>query len=104
MSLQQASRQLEITISEMLYQWLSREAERRAENVSSVIQAALEQHVEQHAQPFDLTKTRTWELCGAFTVAEPEAEYIVDPNETESPVTNYAEHVDDVLSEIIVDT
>ncbi len=91
MSIQQASRQLEITISETLYQWLSREAQRRDQNVSSVVQAVLEQH----AQPFDLTKTRTWELCGAFTVAEPE--HLVDPDETESPVTNYAEHVDDVL-------
>jgi hypothetical protein len=73
MSIQPASRQLEITISETLDQWLSREAQRRDQNVSSVIQAVLEQY----AQPFDLTKTRTWELCGAFTVAEPEPEYIV---------------------------
>jgi metal-responsive CopG/Arc/MetJ family transcriptional regulator len=90
---QQASRQLEITISETLYQWLFREAQRRAQDVSNVVQAALEEYVQQ----FDLTHTRTWELCGTLAVAEPDPEYIVDLNETETPITNYAEHVDDVL-------
>jgi len=93
MSVQQASRQLEITISETLYQWLSREAERRAQNVSHVVQTMLERY----AQQFDLTRTRTWELCGAFTVTEPEPEHFVDLDETGTPITNYAEHVDDVL-------
>jgi len=45
----------------------------------------------------DLTQTRTWQLCGAFSIAEPEPEYLVDSGETESPTTNYAEHIDDVL-------
>ncbi len=53
--------------------------------------------LKEYAQQFDLSKTRTWELCGAFTVAEPEAEYVVGSDETGSPTTNYAEHVDDVL-------
>jgi hypothetical protein len=93
MSTQQTSRQLEITISEMLYQWLFREAQRRAQDISSVVQTALEEY----ARQFDLTRTRTWELCGAFAVAEPEPEYLVGSDETGSPTTNYAEHVDDVL-------
>jgi metal-responsive CopG/Arc/MetJ family transcriptional regulator len=93
MSTKQMSRQLEITLSETLYQWLSREARRRTEDVSTVVQTALEQY----AQQFDLTQTRTWELCGAFTVAEPEPQYIVGSDEAGSPITNYVEHVDDVL-------
>lgn len=68
MSTQQMSRQIEIAISDALYQWLSREAQRRAQDISTVVQAALEYY----AQRFDLTQTRTWQLCGAFTIAEPE--------------------------------
>jgi metal-responsive CopG/Arc/MetJ family transcriptional regulator len=93
MSVQQASRQLEITISETLYQWLLQEAQQRAQDVSSVVQTALEQYV----QEFDLTRTRTWELCGSLAVAEPEPEYVVGSDETGAPITNYAEHIDDVL-------
>ena len=93
MSLQPMSRQLEITLPNPLYQWLFREARRRAQDMSTVVQTALEQY----AQQFDLTQTHTWQLCGAFTVAEPEPEYIVGADETGAPTTNYAEHVDDVL-------
>ncbi len=93
MSTQQMSRRLEITISDTLYQWLSREAQRRAQDVSTVAQTALEYY----AQQFDLTQTRTWQLCGAFSIAEPEPEYLVGSDEMGSPITNYAEHVDDVL-------
>jgi len=95
MATQKASRQIEITVSEALYQRLSREAQRRSQDVSTVIQAALEQH----SREFDLTQTRTWELCGAFTVAEPEPKYLVGSDEADSPATNYAEHIDDVLYE-----
>jgi hypothetical protein len=95
MSMQQVSRQLEITIPDTLYQWLLGEAQRRTQDVSTVVQTALEQY----AQQFDLTQTRTWKLCGAFTIAEPEPEYIVGSDETGAPITNYAENVDDVLHE-----
>ena len=64
-----------------------------ARDVSSVVQAVLEEYVEE----FDLTRTRTWELSGTLAVAEPEPEYLVGVDETGSPVTNTAEHVDDVL-------
>jgi metal-responsive CopG/Arc/MetJ family transcriptional regulator len=90
--MQQLSQHLEITLPDALYQWLLNEAKRNAQDVSTVVQAALEQY----AQPYDLTKTRTWELCGAFTVVEPEAAYIVNSNQ-DLPVTNYAEHVDEIL-------
>jgi len=93
MPVQHGSRQLEITVSEPPYQWLFHEAQRRAQRVSTVVQAALEQY----AQQFDLTQTRTWELCGTLAVAEPEPEYIVGSDEVRDPTTNYAEYVDDVL-------
>ncbi|MDY7080680.1 MAG: hypothetical protein SXV54_27680 [Chloroflexota bacterium] len=93
MSTQHTSRHLEIILPNSLYQWLFREAQRRAQDVSTVVLTALEQY----AQQFDLTQTGTWQLCGAFTVAEPEPEYIVGSDETGAPTTNYAEHVDDVL-------
>ncbi len=93
MSIQQKSRQLKITVPDTLYQWLLQEAQRRAQDVSTVVQVALEQYVEQ----FDLTQTQTWRLCGTFTIAEPEAEYIIGSDDTGVPITNYAEHVDDEL-------
>ncbi|MCX6031671.1 MAG: type II toxin-antitoxin system Phd/YefM family antitoxin [Chloroflexi bacterium] len=46
---------------------------------------------------FDITQTRTWALRGTLEVAEPEPEYIVGRDEQGRPITNYAEHVDDVL-------
>jgi hypothetical protein len=89
----QKMRQLEITIPDTLYQWLLYEAQRRAQDISVVVQTVLEQHVQQ----FDLTQTKTWELCGTFTIAEPETKYVIDTDETDSPITNYAERVDDEL-------
>lgn len=44
-----------------------------------------------------LEKPRTWELCGTLMVAELEADYVVSSDESGRPITNYAEHVDDVL-------
>ncbi len=76
---------IEITLTETLHNLLSREAERRGQDVSTVIKAALERYAEQ----FDITHTHTWDLCGAFSVTDGDA--------SELPVTNYAEHVDEVL-------
>jgi hypothetical protein len=50
--------------------------------------------LEEYAQRFDITQTRTWQLCGAFTVAEPDPEYVVGSDETGVSVTNFAEHVE----------
>ncbi len=44
-----------------------------------------------------LEKPRTLELCGTLMVAELEADYVVSSDESRRPITNYAEHVDDVL-------
>lgn len=89
------SRELKVTVSGPLYEWLQQEAERRSQDVSTIVQSLLEQY----AEGFDLTDTRTWELCGSLTIAEPESEYLVGVDSAGSPVTNYAEHVDDVLYE-----
>lgn len=93
MSVQQVARRVEITISEPIYQWLYREAQRRAQDVSSIVQAALEDYVEQ----FNLTQTRTWELRGTVTVAEPEPEYVIGTDEVGNDMVDYSERVDDVL-------
>lgn len=93
MSVQQVARRVEITISEPIYQWLYREAQRRAQDMSSIVQAALEDYVEQ----FNLTQTRTWELRGTVTVAEPEPEYVIGTDEAGNDVVAYSERVDDVL-------
>jgi len=90
----QTSQQLKITVPYTLYQWLLHEAQRSAQNISDVVQTAL---LEQYAQQFDLTQTRTWELCGTLAVAEPDTEHISGIDETGAPVTNYAEHVDEIL-------
>jgi metal-responsive CopG/Arc/MetJ family transcriptional regulator len=93
MSVESISHQIEITLPHLLYQRLLREAQYRAQDVSTVVRTALEEY----AQRFDITQTRTWQLCGAFTVAEPDPEYVVGSDETGAPVTNFAEHVDAVL-------
>lgn len=49
------------------------------------------------AQRATITQTRTWELRGTLEVAEPEPEYIVGRDEQGRPITNYAEHVDELL-------
>ncbi len=92
MATKQKSRQLKITISDELYGQLSEEAKRRSQNISSVVESILETYTEQ----FDMTLTQTWQLCGMLTITEPDPEYVVATDEAE-PMTNYAEHVDDIL-------
>lgn len=46
---------------------------------------------------FNFKHTRMWELCGTLTVAEVEPEFVVGLDSAGQPVTNYAEHVDEVL-------
>jgi hypothetical protein len=42
-------------------------------------------------------KSKTWQLCGEFRLAEPEAAYVVGKNSQGPPITNYAEQVDSTL-------
>jgi hypothetical protein len=44
-----------------------------------------------------LDRPHTWELCGSLAIAEPEAVYVISHDESGRAITNYAEHVDDVL-------
>lgn len=89
----QSLRQIQITISDPLYHWFSHEANRRSQKVSDVVRIALEDY----ARQYDLAQTRTWKLCGVYSVTEPEAAYIVGSDEMGAPITNFAEHVDDVI-------
>ena len=41
--------------------------------------------------------TLTWRLCGSLEVSHPEPEYIVGQDAIGRPITNYSEHVDDVI-------
>jgi hypothetical protein len=42
--------------------------------------------------------SKTWELCGSLEIPRLEAQYIVGQNEQGQVITNYAEHVDEVLN------
>jgi hypothetical protein len=63
--------------------------------VQDLVLKAIETYIQK--DNFDITKTRTWELCGTFTVANPEQNYIVGADEQGNIITNYGENVDDVL-------
>ena len=65
--------------------------------LQDIVLKALERYVESEETTFNITKTQTWELCGTFQVAEPEAEYIVGNDERGKIITNYGEKVDDIL-------
>jgi hypothetical protein len=93
MDSQLTTKKVQVTLSNTLYQYLAEEAQRSMQDVATVIQDILERH----ARQFDMTKTRTWALCGTLEVAEPEAPYLDNTDEGHSLTTNYAEHVDDVL-------
>jgi hypothetical protein len=64
--------------------------------LQDIILQAVEAYVSAQ-QPVDLTQTQTWKLCGTLQVSSPSAEYIVGQNEQGKPLTNYAEHIDEVL-------
>jgi hypothetical protein len=61
-----------------------------------VMLRALEQYVHAIEQEFSLTQTQTWQLSGSFKVLQPEEEWI-EQDERGEIVTNYAEHVDNIL-------
>jgi hypothetical protein len=63
-------------------------------SVQEIVIKALENYVK--SQSSDITKTRTWELCGSFEIAEPN-KYIIGQDAQGKVVTNYAENVDDTL-------
>lgn len=85
----QPSHQVQLVLPEPVYQWFSQVAHQREQAITTVIQTALTDYM----QHFDMLKTQTWALCGAFTVAESKADY----PEKATTSTNYAEQVDTVL-------
>jgi len=70
-------------------------------SAESVLIKALVKYLEDSLPARDITKTKTWELCGKFSVSESveketpsedtPAEIVIDEE------TNYAEQVDDIL-------
>jgi hypothetical protein len=91
------STELQVHLPDSLYQWLWREAQRRRATIPELARLALEHYAQEQDKVFDITQTRTWQLCGALDVAEPDLEYIVGQDNQGQVITNYAEHVDDVL-------
>ena len=88
---------VQLDLSPALYRWLVSEAARRSAPLDQVIQQMLEQFAQTEQPDFDITQTRTWQLCGTLEVSEPDLEYIVGRDAEGDEITNYAEHVDDLL-------
>lgn len=82
---------IQLDLPPALYRRLTGEAARRSVTLDQVAQQALERYAEAEATAFDITQTRTWQLCGTLEVAEPDPEYIVKHDEQGHVVTNYAE-------------
>ncbi|HEY9701401.1 MAG TPA: hypothetical protein V6C58_03090 [Allocoleopsis sp.] len=62
--------------------------------IQDLVLKAIERYIKSEDIDFDMTKTRTWELCGTFTVANPEQNYIVGQDEQGNIITNYGEKID----------
>ena len=65
--------------------------------LQEVVLQALEKHLQKAKTDIDITKSRTWELCGAFEVSEPTPEDIVGRDENGQIITNFAENSDRVI-------
>jgi hypothetical protein len=63
--------QTTIEIPDKLMSWL----EQQSFSVQEIVIKALENYIETESQ--DITKTRTWELCGSLEVSEPDPKYII---------------------------
>jgi hypothetical protein len=88
---------LQLDLSPALYRWLVNEATRRSTPLDQVVRQMLEQFAQTEEPDFDITQTRTWQLCGALEVSEPAPEYIVGRDAQGHEITNYAEHADELL-------
>jgi hypothetical protein len=88
---------IQLDLPPVLYRRLASEASRRSATLDQVVRQALERYAEAEVMTFDITQTRTWQLCGTLEVAEPDPEYVVRHDEQGKVVTDYAERVDDLL-------
>ena len=69
--------------------------EQQSSPIQDIVIKALENYIETESK--DITKTRTWELCGSLEVSEPDPKYIIGKDTQGQVITNYAENVDRVL-------
>ena len=88
---------IQLHLPEALDGWLHREIQRQGITLDQMIYLALERYAHSEGTTFDMMQTQTWQLCGALRISEPEPEYISGQNEGGGVITNYAEHVDDLL-------
>jgi hypothetical protein len=66
-------------------------------SVAEAVIKALEHYLHAKSSESKRITNDTWQLCGSFTIANPEIEYVVGQSENGQPITNYAENVDRVL-------
>ncbi|WGV25215.1 hypothetical protein [Halotia branconii] len=66
-------------------------------SVETILLKALTQYLAHSLVPRSITETRTWQLCGRFTVSEVASTDILSENTNKTETTNYAEQVDDAL-------
>jgi hypothetical protein len=64
----------------------------------AVVLHAIEQYLADRPSSMPQRSSKTWELCGSLEISQPETQYILGQNEQGQVVTNYAEHVDEVLN------
>jgi hypothetical protein len=69
--------------------------EQKNSPLQEIVIKALENYVESESS--EITKTRTWELCGSLSVSEPDPKYIIGEDDRGHIITNYAENIDEVL-------
>lgn len=69
--------------------------EQQSSPIQDIVIKALENYIE--TEPQELTKTRTWQLCGSLEVSEPDPKYIIGQDNQGQVITNYAENIDQVL-------
>lgn len=66
-------------------------------SIEAVLLPALTQYLANSLVSRTITETRTWQLCGQFTVSEATSTSLLSENTDATEITNYAEQVDDVL-------
>lgn len=91
------SYRVEVDLPPELHDWLARETQRKGMTMANMISFALTRYAEQQGAVFNMTHTRTWQLCGTLEVAEPDPDYVTGQDDQGHLITNYAEHVDAVL-------
>lgn len=64
-------------------------------SVQEIVIKALENYLQ--TELLDITKTRTWELCGSLEIDQPEPKYMIGQDNQGQPITNYAENINEIL-------